>query len=105
MKRHIIVTIGCLAAVFTLLGCAHTKAVTASTPVVVKIAADGSLAVDGQQCAWAQLADKLKTQQYRKSAGVTLCAAKQTRWSDVTAVQDACNAAGFEIRAMQPASQ
>ena len=101
MKRHIIITMGCLAAVFTLLGCAHTKPVTAGTPVVISIAADGTLAVDGQQCAWAQLADKLRAEQYRKSAGVTICAAKETRFSDVTAALDACKTTGLEKPSVQ----
>jgi len=105
MKKHTIITIGCLAAAFALLGCAHTKPMTASTPIVIKIAADGTLAVDGQQCAWAQLADKLKTEQYRKSAGVTICAAKETRWSDITAACDACKTAGLEKLSMQTANQ
>ena len=101
MKKHIIITIGCLAAVFTLLGYAHTKPVTARAPIVISIAADGALAVDGKQCAWAQLADKLKTEQYRKSAGVKICAAKVTRYSDVTAALDACKTAGIEKFSVQ----
>ena len=105
MKKHITVTIGSLAAALALLGCAHTKPVTASTPIVIKIAADGTLAVDGQQCAWAQLADKLKTEQYRKSAAVIIYTAKGTRYSDVTAAFDACKTAGLEKFSVRAADQ
>ena len=105
MKRHIIITIGSLAAAFAMLGCAHTKPVTTSTPIVIKIAADGTLAVDGQQCAWAQLADKLKTEQYGRSADVTIYAAKKARYSDVTAALDACKTAGLEKFSLRAADQ
>jgi biopolymer transport protein ExbD len=98
MKKHIITIIGCLAVVFTLLGCSHTKPLAARTPIVISIAADGTLAIDGQQCAWEQLADRLRSEQYRQSAGVTIQADKKTRFSDVIAVVEACKAAGMTDR-------
>ena len=95
MKKNI-TTIVCLAVALTLLGCAHTKPVTASTPIIISIATNGTLAIDGQQCAWAQLADKLRSEQYRRSAGVTIQADKMTSFSDVNAAMEACKTAGLE---------
>jgi biopolymer transport protein ExbD len=98
MNKHIVATVGWSIVAFSLLGCTHPKPVTASTPIVISIAADGALAVDGRRCAWSELADKLQSEAYRKSTGVTIRADRKTRFSDILAALEACKIAGISVR-------
>jgi len=89
MKKHILITIGCLVLVFALAGCAHTK------PVVISIAPDGALAVAGRQCPPTQLVDRLTKVAERNPNGVVVRADPKAPMQQVVAVMDACKAAGI----------
>jgi RNA polymerase sigma factor (sigma-70 family) len=74
----------------------QNKPVTAGTPIVISITADGVLAVDGQQCAWDQLADRLQSAQYQEADGIVIRAANETPMNKLAAATEVCKAIGFE---------
>jgi biopolymer transport protein ExbD len=90
MKKHIITSIGYVAAILALTGCAHTK------PIVVGIAPDGALTVGGRPCSETQLVARLSELGARNHHGAVIRADKSAPLTQVTTVMNACKAAGVQ---------
>lgn len=93
----------CLIAALALCGCARPKPIAATTPIIINIAADGMLAVDGRVCEPAELTARLRAESHRKSAGVTIFSARKTSCSCGNNAIEACEEANLKINRLQPA--
>jgi biopolymer transport protein ExbD len=100
MKKHLIKTIGCIAAAITFAGCLHSPNTTAQEdrqqPVAISIAPNGELSVAGEQCRQSELTGRLTELAAKRQTAVLVRADARAPYTQVVAVMDACKAAGMQ---------